>query len=165
MLLLFRRRLTVLGIVAPGLFRFIEREPVATCYKKLDTFHSTCWLKTVCNAWTTSYRMHEEVFLSCVFGCVSHKDKLEHYLECSVLWSLIDEVFLTSIGSSMLARCNISNPCESFAIMLTTAFNMYHTIKGGHRDLITASASSGRYGPVCKVGLDVARLYRARYNM
>ena len=109
--------------------------------------------------------MHEEVLLSCVFGCVSHKDKLEHYLECSVLWSLIDEVFLTSIGSSMLARCNISNPCESSAIMLTTAFNMYHTIKGGHRNLITASASSGRYGPVCKVALDVARLYHSRYNM
>ena len=43
------------------------------------------WWKSVCGAWTTSHRMHEDVLAPCVFGCLDCKDTFCHYLECPIL--------------------------------------------------------------------------------
>ena len=42
---------------------------------------SLTYIKTVCNAWTTSRRLHLIVRSKCVFGC-EDEDELQHYLCC-----------------------------------------------------------------------------------
>ena len=37
-----------------------------------------CWLKTICGAWTTSHRLHEDDRLPCLFGS-SEQDTITHY--------------------------------------------------------------------------------------
>ena len=46
------------------------------------------YFKTIMNAWTTTYRMHEPTLLCCLFGCLA-PDSLAHYACCPHLYFLV----------------------------------------------------------------------------
>ena len=63
-------------------------------------------LRTLLNSWATSRRYHENIQLSCVFGCGSlHpllpgsdvSDSLAHYLVCPCLWHLLESRLQTPL--------------------------------------------------------------------
>ena len=63
------------------------------CIKQVGGFHALCWVKTISNAWTTSYRMHEQTLMPCIFGCGQGvPDRCSHYIVCPVLWAAIVDV-------------------------------------------------------------------------
>ena len=69
---LVKRRLTTLGVLELGsqLFNADVWTQTVQFYKISDPYCTICWLKTFCNGWCTSFRMHEPIFLPCVFGCL-----------------------------------------------------------------------------------------------
>ena len=44
----------------------------------VGSYVSMCWLKTLCNGWCTSTRMHEEQLLSSIFGCIDKHDSVAY---------------------------------------------------------------------------------------
>ena len=90
------------------------------------------WWKTICGAWTTSHRMHEEFIKSCVYGCVDCKDTLCHYLECPVLWQLAREVVPLEVSSRPAYRLSLVSPTKQSLNRLAIAFNLYHNSKNDH---------------------------------
>ena len=91
---LVKRRLTTLGVIELGNSSFnsdVWKQTVQFSSAS-DPYCTLCWLKTLCNGWCTSYRMHEPIKLTCVFGCSGEKDNLQHYLLCRNLWSVVRSV-------------------------------------------------------------------------
>ena len=79
--------LAVFGVISPS-----DVERALTCASSNSHVHAMAWFKTVTNAWTTSYRMHEPIRLRCLFGCDA-PDRIDHYMSCLTLWSILHEAF------------------------------------------------------------------------
>ena len=90
------------------------------------------WLKTVCGAWTTSHRMHEEHQLPCFYGCVECNDTLTHYLQCPILWQLAREAIPLEESSSIAHRLALTEPTTRTLNRLAIAFSLYHNTKNDH---------------------------------
>ena len=90
------------------------------------------WLKTVCGAWTTSHRMHEEHQLPCFYGCVECNDTLTHYLQCPILWQLAREAIPFEESSSIAHRLALTEPTTRTLNRLAIAFSLYHNTKNDH---------------------------------
>ena len=90
------------------------------------------WWKTICGAWTTSHRMHEEVLQPCVYGCVDCKDTFCHYLECPILWQLAREVSPMEESSRPAYRLALVGPSKQSLNRLAIVFNLYHNSKNDH---------------------------------
>ena len=82
---------------------------------------------------------------------------------CPILWAIIDETFGLPIGPSILHRLNLSNPPPQTAVMLTAAYNMYHTIQIGHHDLVLRALASGRFGEIYKNAKLVAKEFQSQF--
>ena len=65
-------------------------QTLSVVLREVKSFVTMCWLRTMCNAWNTTYRMHEETLWPCLFGC-SECDTIGHYLVCPVLRQLARE--------------------------------------------------------------------------
>ena len=160
---LLRRRLAVIAGFDLSHQDHINFFETSRLLQRIGKFHFVCWMKTVCNGWCTSYRMHENVSLPCVFGCRGGKDTLEHYLVCDILLSLLLEQFVFAIGPSPLHRLNLINPTPQMFILITVMFNMYHTLKLGYRSTVDTAVSQMRFGPCCQVASRVARELHDQY--
>ena len=112
-------------------------------------------LKMVTNAWTTSFRMHESDKLKCLFGCDAD-DKLEHYLTCHTLWSILDEAFGGNLTPNPFARINFDTPSIIQCILIECAFEIYHALKIGQRNLVDECLSSRRFAPCVSVATILA---------
>jgi hypothetical protein len=95
-----------------------------------------CWVKTISNAWTTSHRMHEIDRWACIFGCSSCEDTLTHYLACPLLLSLVHEICSTPFGPSIAHRLGLIDPSLVHIHMIAMCFSVYHTLKGGFKNMI-----------------------------
>ena len=85
-------------------------------------------IKTWSNGWTTSYRMHEEVLLNCLFGCCGKPDDLSHYLQCPILCSLSQ--FMTGFNvPDPLTRWGIKNSSLDNLVVVCCMFSGYHAIR------------------------------------
>lgn len=153
---LLMRRLPVLGCFDLASFDRLDLEPTLVVMRQLDKFVVSCWLKTVCNGWCTSSRLHEERRSTCIFGCSECKDELSHYLVCDVLLSITASHFSSSMGPTPLHRLNIISPSPQAPIMLCAMYNMYHTLKVGHRPVVDRSLRSSRFGPCCAIASSTA---------
>ena len=129
----------------------------------LDKFNVMCWLRTVCNGWNTSYRLHSDDLLGCVFGCKVGKDELRHYLSCPIFLSLVSVQF-GPLGPSPMHRLNLAAPSPQKAIIVTSMFNMYHTLKVGHRSVVDAAFIHGRFGHCCQIATNVAKEIFSQYS-
>ena len=135
------------------------------CLRGLDKFNAVCWLKTVCNGWNTSFRLHSEVLLECIFGCQGCKDELQHYLSCEVLLALISEQFsCVNLGPTPLLRLNLIDPSPQKFVVITAMYNMYHTLKVGHRDVVDRALLHNRFEPCCQIAGNVARDYHSQFS-
>ena len=121
-------------------------------------------IKTVCNGWCTSSRLHEDRRLGCMLGCSNCKDELKHYLVCDILLSIVATHFAFTMGPTPLHRLNIVSPSPQMAVMLCSMYNVYHTLKVGHRVVVDRSLRSGRFGPCCQIASNVASEYLSRYR-
>jgi hypothetical protein len=145
--LLLHRRCVPLGI---SNFAVIARRDVAAAFevaKKVSHGIAIAWLKTITNAWCTTYRMHEEKKLKCIFGC-QEPDRIDHYLCCPNLWSLIDGAFGGNLPACVFARLNYSVPSERNLCLIAAAFEMYHALKIGHRSLVDEAVATRRFAHV-----------------
>ena len=158
-----RRRLACLADFDLAAHDHIDIKDTLECLRRLDKFIAVSWLKTVCNGWCTSHRMHEDKLLQCIFGCVGCKDTLSHYLSCPILWSIIDSVFRCPIGPTVFHRLGLHAPSPQTIIMLVTAQSMYHTLKVGHRHIALHALTSRRFGPCIEIITNIASEYRSQY--
>ena len=69
-------------------------------------------IKSLCNGWTASWRMHEPVLMQCVF-CSSVKDELRHYLQCRTFWHLLDNELLKQKSMVSLAPVRLHSMSPS----------------------------------------------------
>ena len=131
-------------------------DDVFACLRVVDKFVAMCWLKTIANGWTTTHRMHEPIKWSCIFGCTDGLDELSHYLSCPILLSVVRHCFSTPFGPTILHRLCIRSPSPQAAIMITTCFNIYHTLKGGHRGVILEAFRCHRVASIMRLDQDIA---------
>ena len=87
------------------------------------------WFKTVCGAWTTSHRLHEDLQLQCLFGCQDCKDTICHYLYCLVIWQIAREVCPNEDSSALAYRLGLDSPSMQSLNRLAIVFGIYHSIK------------------------------------
>ena len=127
-----------------------------------------CWHKTIANGWTTTHRMHEPITWSCIFGCTDGQDELSHYISCPILLSVVHECFSTPFGPTVLDRLCIRSPSPQAAIMITTCFSIYHTLKGGHREIIMEAFRCHRFASVLRlardIGIDCFHKYKQHFT-
>jgi hypothetical protein len=88
-----------------------------------------CWWKTVCGAWTTSHRMHEDNRLPCMFGCCDSDDTICHYLICPALWQLAREACSGEESSNIAYRLCLVSPSANSLRRLAIVFGIYHACK------------------------------------
>ncbi len=93
-----------------------------------------------------SFRMHESDKFKCLFGCDAD-DKLEHYLTCHTLWSILDEAFGGNLTPNLFARINFDTPSVTQCILIECTFDKYHALKIGQRTLVDQCFSSRRFAP------------------
>ena len=162
---LVKRRLTTLGVLELGsqLFNADVWTQTVQFYKTSDPYCTICWLKTLCNGWCTSFRMHEPILLRCVFGCQGERDSLQHYFSCMNLWSIVAEVFQFSMPPTLLSRINICKPTSPLSAVMVALFNIYHTVKVGHRPLVDLAIAHRRFGQIHELSYEVASMFKRRY--
>ena len=132
-------------------------------------------LRTWCNAWLTSRRMHENPSLLCLFGCgISERpspdsesrssgssssssdssdspfvDSTAHYMVCPLLWNTIAQACggpnLDGIERFGCSTCPQRFHCSAFR--MAVACHLYHTIKMGHLEaFLSARRLRQRHG-------------------
>jgi hypothetical protein len=84
--------------------------------------------------------MHEPDKLKCLFGCDAD-DKLEHYLNCHILWSVLDGVFGGNLSPNLFVRINFDEPSISQCHLIATAFEIYHAFQIGQRNSVDVALS------------------------
>ena len=149
-LLLFRRT-APLGLDGKYVISRVDVDN-AFFHAKQSAYHDAlAWLKTVTNGWCTSRRMHEPVLLPCIFGCSDASDTISHYLEYMILWSIIDEVFHGYVHPLSVGRVNYLDPNPNRVIVISAAFEVYHALKIGLRDIIDSAICSKMLGQIYRV--------------
>ena len=116
-------------------------------------------LKTVCNGWCTSHRMHEDTVSSCVFGC-SECSSLAHYLACPRLWTLIGEE-LGILSDCVAHRLGLHQVSDGTIRALFLAFHVYHAVKVGHRRVFLTALETSGFSPTLTVARSSIRAARA----
>ncbi len=87
-------------------------------------------IKTWVNSWGTSYRMHEDVLFSCLFGCQDAEDSMIHYVQCPFWLMLLTHLLRDPPPSPMpLVRLGVVDPTDSTLKALACSFAGYHAIK------------------------------------
>ena len=115
------------------------------------------WLKTITNAWCTSSRMHESVRLPCIFGCKDSADRLDHYVGCRILWSIIHEAFGGDFTPCHVSRLCYHAPSPIKFVHIACAFEVYHSMKIGLRSIIDDAIRTYRFSEIVRVASKLAR--------
>ena len=147
---LLHRRCVPLGLAQLGVISPSDVARALETASACSHVIAIAWFKTVTNAWTTSYRMHEPDKLKCLFGCDA-KDSLEHYIICRLLWSVLDCAFGGNLNPNLFARVNYSAPSSRQCCLIATAFEIYHALKIGQRALVDTALSCRRFAPIITV--------------
>ena len=100
-----------------------------------------------------------QCFVSCEDDA---KDVLAHYLECPILWTVINSAALTlqrpQEGSAECRAC-LCNPTLNDFKRLVVAFNVYHSLRLGHRTVVDSAIRSCKYDGLLTLLLDLTRYY------
>jgi hypothetical protein len=149
--LLLSRRTSPLGLSCRYTLTRTDVEKAFDCAHRSAYHDALAWLKTVTNAWCTSTRMHEPVHLKCIFGCKDAKDCISHYLECLILWSIINEAFQGFVHPLPTGKLNYLEPSSNSVIVISAAFEVYHALKIGLRETVEAALACRRFDEVHRV--------------
>jgi hypothetical protein len=101
--------------------------------------------------------MHEPVHLTCIFGCRDAKDCISHYLECLILWSIINEVFQGFVHPLPFGNVNYLEPNTNTVIVISAAFEVYHALKIGLRETIETAMACRRFDEIYRVSHKLVR--------
>ena len=120
----------------------------------------TCFLKTIINSWSTSHRLGESVLLPCIFGCNDCEDNLKHYLWCDPLWTLASSA--CSLPSCFLClppadRLCLWNKSTYGLKLLRVVYSVYHTVKLGHRELISYCIANNNFEVIHDLVIPISR--------
>ena len=109
----------------------IDIAPALEELRRLRKSHvAMCILKTWCNGWITSERMHRDVRHTCIFGCRGEKDNLRHYVSCNRLWNPIFERMRIPQTEDKLRRLAIIGTERNCVLAVAIAFTVYHSSRG-----------------------------------
>ena len=100
-------------------------DQIFTELSKCSTHISMIAVKTFVNGWATTRRYHEQVRLPCIFGCKCTIDTLEHYLTCKRIWLIADKHCADTVGTSVLHRLGLKEPCPKKFRRLAIAYTVY----------------------------------------
>jgi len=121
-------------------------------------------LRTLFNSWATSRRYHENVQLSCVFGCGSlHppgrdlSDSLVHYLVCPLLWRILESLLQSPLPSRPSRRLCLTGHFRDVKC-IALAHSLYHGLKLGHAHLLRCPASRRQLGRLLDTAHDIGRV-------
>ena len=149
----------------------------------------SCVMKTITNAWTTSYRFHEPRLLPCLFGCESPsvydhngrvgpdaapfpmldrscaaRDDLSHYIQCPILWEIVAQGLADPSPESVVDRLCLRHHPRYCALALTIAFSLYHSLKHGHLAVVHAAIDSGDFSDVCCMARLLSRSFANEFQ-
>ena len=162
-------------VVIPGILSWIPKwvfgiDDCVLCPEEWKEFISvlkscpqsvkTCFLKTIINSWATTHRMGERNVLSCIFGCANCEDNLKHYLSCDPLWSLaVSSCGLPSsfLSLSPLDRLCLRNKSTYGLRLLRVVYSVYHTVKLGHRELISYCTASNNFEVIYDLVIPISK--------
>ena len=86
-----------------------------------------CILKTWCNGWVMSDRMHHQHRKGCIFGCEGQRDNLEHYIHSKSVWSpILIHLRLPQDGND-LQRLAMISPSKKNFLSVAVAFVVFHS--------------------------------------
>ena len=86
-------------------------------------------VKTWCNTWATTKRLHLDPLLHCVPGCSNQIDDFSHYVNCPHLWNSVRTAFPNLPLRSTLDRLCIDSDCSVKLRVLAATFQAYHASK------------------------------------
>ena len=166
---LLTRRCSVLGIsFSEFIFSDQDFNNAFAAASEAGPGVSVLWLKTVCNGWCTSKRMHENQILDCIFGCPDKVDTLAHYLACPILLAKIDETFPGWVDRNIVLRLNYAKPSPQKAVIISAMFQTYHMLKIGMRHTVDAALQNRRFSEVMRITSlslsNVAELFKALFD-
>ena len=95
--------------------------------------------------------MQEPVKLGCIFGCRDEPDRLGHYLQCHIFWSMFNEVFVGMIDPQSFGKVNYLNPSPRKVIIISCAFEVYHALKIGLRYKVDNAFASRRFSEIYRI--------------
>ena len=95
--------------------------------------------------------MHEPRKLTCIFGCKDEPDNIAHYLDCLILWSIINEVFEGHVHPLAIGKVNFLEPNANRVIVISAAFEIYHALKIGLREVVEHALTCRRFGEVYRI--------------
>ena len=106
-----------------------------------------CTIKTLTNAWATSYRYHERILLPCIFGCrkcdystlsfvESPFDTTAHYLRCPILACIVGRTLKWETPPNPVEWLGVAPFPDANVIGTAIAFAVYHACKLSHREKI-----------------------------
>ena len=110
----------------------------------VKTHVAMCLFKTWVGAWTTSFRMHEPVKLTCLFGREDADDTLDHYLTCAPLWHTCGACLGVSPPLHVAERICIISPTVEHLHLLSLCFQGYHYTKSCYLQVTEGSPHPGR---------------------
>ena len=86
------------------------------------------WVKTLCNAWATTSRLHIDPVASCIFCHAPSQNVLLHYLSCNKFRQHLQVEIPSPPLTRRLAALGIS-PCDFVTIKyMFVRFTVYHAI-------------------------------------
>ena len=97
--------------------------------KLLSPFARSHVLRTLLNAWTTSFRVPvADRQYRCLYCGKDGLERLAHMLQCSPLWSMICQACKLSSTPSVLSRMGVSTDKHILSVVAFSSY-LYHTIK------------------------------------
>ena len=79
------------------------------------------------------------------------------------LWSIVSEVFRFPLPPTLLNRINFCNPSTLVSVVMVMLYNIYHTVKVGHRSLVDSAIAQCRFGKIHQLSFEVASMFKRRY--
>ena len=87
-------------------------------------------IKTWCNSWATSARMHEHTLLPCLFGCQDAQDEMAHYVQRPFwLYLLTKLIHQPQPSPEPLTRLGLVEPSIPCLLAVSCSFAGYHAVK------------------------------------
>jgi len=114
---------------------------LATMKQSLRKHDAMRVIKTWCNAWGTSSRMHERIIFPCLFGCQDARDHMAHYVQCPFWLYLLTKLSSDPLPSPLpLTRLAVVDPSTPSLLALSCSFAGYHAIKRLAREKLFTQA-------------------------
>ena len=164
---LFEKRLGTVFVRFTGERLHVDWIGTFKLLRGLSMHEAMCYVKTICNSWTTSSRYHDGKLLNCAFGCRGAPDDLAHYICCPRLWTEVDVAAGASDEEeldSVRQRLLVEDPTDERARRIVIAFSVYHALKLGHLNLIQKAATENDYGEVLNVTHATAAAYAIKHS-